>query len=127
MEKQDLKNAIVAHIKSRSGKADLLRLVLGEVEKYEYQGKTVAVDQVIRKIIDSNNQCIAMRPDVKLEEENNFLKTLLPNYLSVVELKEKLGPLGLEKSGASIGKAIKYLKANGLDFLPEDVKKAIND
>ena len=70
---------------------------------------------------------MAARADQKLEDENVFLKSLLPNYMSVVELKEKLSPLNLEKSGASVGKAISYLKANGLSFLPEDVKKAIQD
>lgn len=127
MNKQDLKDMIVKSIKERNGKADLLRLILGEYEKYEYQGKAATVEQIARKLIVSNNECLAARADQKLEDENVFLKSLLPNYMSVVELKEKLSPLNLEKSGASVGKAISYLKANGLSFLPEDVKKAVQD
>lgn len=127
MNKQDLKHLIVEHIKKRTGKADLLRLIMGEYEKYEYQNKPVTVEQIARKLITSNNECLAARADAKLEDENLFLKSLLPNYMSVIELKEKLLPLGLEKSGASVGKAISYLKANGLAFLPEDVKKAVQD
>lgn len=127
MNKQDLKNLIVKSIKERNGKADLLRLIMGEYEKYEYQNKPVTVEQIARKLITSNNECLAARADQKLEEENLFLKSLLPNYMSVVELKEKLSPLNLEKSGASVGKAISYLKANGHSFLPEDVKRAVQD
>ena len=127
MNKDELKNMIDSHVRSRSERVSLLKLIYAEVEKTEHTKQVATVEQVIRKLIESNNVCLAARADENLETENKFLKTLLPNYLSVVELKEKLEPLGLEKSGASIGQAIKFLKANGLSFLPEDVKKAINE
>jgi hypothetical protein len=126
VEKEQLKKLIVQHLKEKTGRASVLRLVLAEYEKYEHAKKPVLVEQVIRKLIASNNECLSVRLDAKLEEENLFLKTLLPNYLSVAELRDKLEPLGLEKTGASMGKAISYLRSNGLCFLPEDVKEAIN-
>lgn len=114
MDKQQLKNMIVEHVKARSCNTSLLKLVLSEFETREFAGDKVTVDQIIRKLIDSNNQCLAIRNDEKLENENFFLKSLLPNYLSVIELRNKLEPLGLDSSGASVGKAIKFLTSNGL-------------
>ena len=88
----------------------------------------VTVDQVIRKVIENNNTCIKARKDENLEKENDFLKTLLPSYLTVAELKCKIESLGLQGAdGKNMGQAVKYLKSNGLAFLPEDLKLALND
>lgn len=127
MNKQDLKNLIVDNVKRRTGKAGILRLVLGEYEKYEYYKNPVTVEQVVRKLIESNNQCLASRYQPDLVEENDFLKTLLPSYLTADEIRDKIKALELDKSDKSVGKAISYLKSTGLAFLPEDVKKVIEE
>jgi len=124
MNIDNLKDLILQHVKSKSNKVSLLKFLAGEYERLNYSNSTT-VEQVIRKAIENNNICLAAREDEKLKEENSFLKTLLPNYLSVAELKSAVGHLNLDNSGASVGKAIKYLKSNGLAFLPEDVKKAL--
>lgn len=125
MEKQDLKNLIVEHVKNKTGRANVLKLVLAEFEKLEMAKAKVTTDQIVRKLIESNNECLSHRKDDALESENLFLKSLLPSYMSVAELRKELEPLGLDSSGASIGKAVKFLRANGLQFLPQDVKEAL--
>ena len=125
MNKEELTDLIETHVRSRSEHVGLLKLILGEFQSSEHSKSPRTIDQIVHKLIDSNHQCFAARPDEKYTKENDFLKTLLPNYMSVAELRDELSPLGLEKAGASIGKAVQYLKANGLSFLPADVKKAI--
>jgi hypothetical protein len=124
MNIDNLKDLILQHVKAKSDKVSLLKFLAGEYERLNYSNSTT-VEQVIRKAIENNNTCLAAREDEKLKLENDFLKTLLPNYLSVAELKSAVVHLNLDSTGASVGKAIKYLKANGLAFLPEDVKKAL--
>lgn len=127
MNKDQFKDLILKHVKARSEYVSLLKYILGEYESQEFNGKEYTVEQAIRKTIANNNECIKLSggTDSKSLKENEFLKTLLPNYLSVAELKNEIGPLNLDKSGASVGKAIKHLKANGLAFLSEDVKTAV--
>lgn len=135
MNIDNLKDLILQHVKAKSDKVSLLKFLAGEYERLNYiniaseyerlYSNATTVEQVIRKAIENNNTCLAAREDENLKIENDFLKTLLPNYLSVAELKSAVGHLNLDSSGASVGKAIKYLKANGLAFLPEDVKKAL--
>ncbi len=124
MTESDLKKLILEHVKASSEYVSILKFVLGEFESDKFKNKAT-VEQIIRRTIDSNNQCLALGYRESLEKENQFLKTLLPNYLSVDELRIAVAPLGLDKSGASMGKAIKYLKTNGMAFLPEDLKKVI--
>jgi hypothetical protein len=124
MNIDNLKDLILQHVKARSDKVSVLKFLAGEYERLNYSN-SVTVEQIVRKAIDNNNTCLAAREDENLKIENDFLKTLLPNYLSVAELKSAVGHLNLDSTGASVGKAIKYLKSNGLAFLPEDVKKAL--
>lgn len=128
MNKENLKNLINESRRKQDSKSiALLTFILGEFEAQEIKGNKVAVDQIVHKAIESNRQCNEARPDPKYEEENNFLKSLLPSYLSVAELNTHLKPLGLDSSGKSMGAAIKYLRSNGLEFLPEDVKTALTN
>jgi hypothetical protein len=125
MQKEDLKKKIVESVKNKDGNSSLLKFLLSEYERQEFAGNKVTVEQIVRKCIASNNECIALRNDENLAKENEFLKTLLPNYLTIDELRSKLEPLGLDSSGKSIGQAIKYLKANGLNYINEDIVLAL--
>lgn len=127
MTKEQFKDLILQHVKAKSEYVSLLKYILSEYEKQEFNGKEYTIEQALRKTIANNNECINLSggADSKSLKENEFLKTLLPSYLSVAELKDHLTELKLDKSGASIGKAIKHLKANGLLYLPEDVKTAV--
>lgn len=127
MNKDQFKDLILQHVRARSEYVSLLKYILGEYEKQEFSGKEYTIEQALRKTIANNNECINLSggTDSKSLKENEFLKTLLPNYMSVAELKNELVDLKLERSGASVGTAIKHLKANGLLFLPEDVKRAV--
>ena len=128
MNVDSLKNLInEARRQQNRESLSLLSFLLGEYERNVMANNKVTVDQIVRKTIESNSICLAARADEKLEVENSFLKTLLPSYASVAELREHLGPLGLDKSGASVGKAIVYLRSNGIDFLPSDVKDALSE
>ena len=85
----------------------------------------VTVEQIVRRTISDNNICLESRNDTNLVEENEFLRNLLPQTLSVAELRTHLEPLNLGNDGKSIGQAIKYLRSNGLEFLNEDIKIAL--
>lgn len=126
MQESDLRKLILEHTKASSKYTSLLKFVLGEFQNDVDKNKST-VEQIIRRTINSNNECLSIRYDEKIEAENEFLKTLLPNYMSVEELRSVVATLGLDKTGASVGKAIKYLKTNGMSFLPEDVKKAVTE
>lgn len=126
MNESELRDLLTQHVKLKSGRASIIRLILCEFQA-RAESQPVAIDQIVHKIIERNNECLSFRQDAGLVEENEFLKTLLPSYLSVAELREHLKPLGLDNTGASVGKAVKYLRSNGLSFLPADVKKAVEN
>ena len=114
-----------ARLSKDSFKVELLKLVLGEYERLEYAGQKPLFENVITKLVQSNKECLAQRNDDKLQKEVELLESYLPKYLSVDELRVLLNPLGLDSSGQSIGKAIKWLKENQFAFKNEDVKVAL--
>jgi GTPase Era involved in 16S rRNA processing len=120
MEKEQLRELIVQNVKQKTGRADILKLVLAEHERTGSE-----IDKVMKKITKSNNECLSMRKDEKLESENVFLNSFLTKYATVLQLAEELRPLGLDSSGPSRGKAIKHLKSSGLLLFNEDVEDAI--
>jgi hypothetical protein len=121
MTKKELKALIDQARRAQAQELSLLTFLLGEIENQQEKNKNVTEDQVIRKVIASNNECLAARPDDKIEAENEYLKKLLPQALTVAQLRDILSPLGLDDSGKAVGQAIKYLRSNGLSYVNDDV------
>jgi hypothetical protein len=127
MTPENIKNLINESRRKQDTKSvALLTFLLGEYELQSSKNANVAMDQIIHKAIESNQVCLAARYDEKLVDEVAFFSSLLPNYLSVAELNEYIKPLELDNTGKAMGSAIKYLKANGLSFRNEDLKKALD-
>lgn len=125
MTKKELKGLIDQARRAQAQELSLLTFLLGEIEAQQEKNKNVTEDQVIRKVIETNNVCLAARPDDKLEAENEYLRNLLPDTLTVAQLRDILAPLGLDDSGKAVGQAIKHLKANGLAYENESIKLAL--
>lgn len=127
MNIDNLKNMINESRRKQDSKSvSLLSFLLGEYESQINRGNKVTVEQVIRHTISDNNICLESRNDTNLIEENEFLKTLLPSYLTVAQLRDILTPLQLGNDGKSIGIANKHMKATGLNYLPETIKEALS-
>lgn len=126
MNVDNLKNLInEARRQQNRESLSLLSFLLGEYERNVMANNKVTVEQIVRRTISDNNICLESRNDTNLVEENEFLRNLLPQTLSVAELRTHLEPLNLGNDGKSIGQAIKYLRSNGLEFLNEDIKIAL--
>jgi len=128
MNNSDLKNLLnESRRKQDPLQVALLSFLLGEFELQNSKNSNVTVDQIVYKAIENNQTCLEARHDEKLVAENQFFSSLLPNYLSVAELRGHLGPLNLGSDGKSMGAAIKHLRANGLDFRNSDIKFALDN
>jgi hypothetical protein len=128
MTPENIKNLINESRRKQDTKSlALLTFLLGEYELQSSKNANVAMDQIIHKAIESNQVCLKARADEKLVEENEFFSSLLPNYLSVAELREHIKPLGLGTDGKAMGAAVKYMKTNALSYRNDDLKKALTD
>lgn len=131
MLQETLKTEIVAAVKSgQEIKRDILKLTLSEAQrlnKYDDQ----SLINIIKKLIESNNEILKYGHDVKLVKENEILKRFLPATLSKEQIKEKLRPIHpallSAKGGQSIGIALKYLRGEGLSFNNSDIKEIIEE
>jgi uncharacterized protein YqeY len=66
--------------------ASILTLVLGEYETKEKRGETPDIIQIAKKLIKSNTETMAARPDEKLVAENAVLIQLLPKQMTEDQL-----------------------------------------
>jgi len=128
--RDDVKTAM----KSRDDvRRNILRVVLGDVETQESRtGKALEDEQVhkvIRKIIAGNEEALEARPDDKLVKENEVLNAYLPQLLSQDKILEALKPiegdLKAMQGGQAIGRAIGFLKSEGLAADGKDVTAVV--
>jgi len=128
--RDDVKTAMKAKDDVRR---NILRVVLGDVETQEARtGKTLEDEQVhkvIRKLIESNKEALAARHDDKLVQENTVLEVYLPQLLSQDKILEALKPIENDlkamQGGQAIGRAIGYLKKEGLAADGKDVTAVV--
>ena len=88
--------------------ASILTLVLGEYQTKEKRGDVPDLVSIAQKLIKSNTETMALRPDEKLVTENVVLALLLPKQMTEVELREAI----IVSGAVNMGMVMKYLGAN---------------
>jgi len=127
--KQELKEAMFA---KNEWKKNILRVVLGEVERNQQGNRPVTDEQVvkiIRKIVQSNVETLNNTPEGErkqmLETENAILNELLPKQLTQDEIRAKLQTQSLPPGKAAMGVAMKFFKEQGEFVDGNDVKAVV--
>jgi uncharacterized protein YqeY len=103
---------------------DVLRVALGEVQTEEARRGSAlddaAVEKILRKLIKSNSETIAVAEDPErraaLERENVVLQSFLPKTLGEDDVVAALAPVlddikAAKADGPATGIAMKYLKS----------------
>ncbi len=119
----------------------LLQVIIGEVATQQGRsGKEltdVQIENIIRGIVTKNNESLVMmagkgyeEKEMQIKSENSYLNLLLPQTLTVTEIKIALVSIieslkTANNSGMATGIAVKFCKLNGLKVLGEDVKIAV--
>lgn len=97
---------------SLSVRANLLTLVVGECERVSKDADDLTVLSILRKMHNSNVECLKAGPSDKLEQENAFLDQLLeeftPKQLSASQIIQRIS----QNSITNMADAMKWLKAN---------------
>ena len=117
--KAEITQALRDHDEIKKG---ILRTVLGEIQTLEVRNnKSVSDEQavnIIRKLIQTNEEVLKIGPSEKLEKENVILKTLLPQTWSLDQIVTFLNTgdnvskiLQAKSDGQATGEAIKLLKS----------------
>jgi len=121
----------------RTIEKNILRLVVGEVQTLEARGTVLtddAVTAVVRKILKSNEETIALGTNeedkVVLREENAVLQSLLPQTLDVASIVARLSGVAdairaAGNDGQATGIAMKALKEAGAQISGKDVTLAV--
>jgi len=119
---------------------DILRLVLGEVQTAEAREGSVneeKVQKIIRKLIASNEETLALTKDPqaaeKLRKENVILDSLLPKMWTIDDIvkffNNDAAAMAAVKSagndGQATGAAMKSLKAAAAPINGKDVTEAV--
>ena len=134
----DLRNKISA-APFGSVEKNILKVVLGEFQLKATLASVTdeAAYGIVKKLIKGNEETIARMSDTDsrkqgLISENKIMVTLLPQYLSEVEIRQYLESGGLfgeirgaKNEGVGIGMASKYLKTLNKPFENETVRKVI--
>lgn len=101
--------------------ADLLVARNGKVNEQE-------IENIVLKFIKNNNETIAIisRPYI---EENQYMESLIPKFLTKDEIKAALANADVlgKNAGQATGIAVKYLKDLGLKAQGKDVSEAIKE
>lgn len=112
MKNQLKQEFLDARLKRITNKIRTLSVILGDVESEEKRSGKEVDDQFvlgkIKKMIDSNNQCLSKKEDPALMDENEYLNSLLPKQLT----ESELGDIISESNCANVGEVMKYLKTN---------------
>ena len=136
---QEIKQQVLEAMKAKDTLAkDVLRVVQGDIELAETRsGKALSDDEaqkIVRKLIKSNQETLAVNPDAqtaeKLNKEIAILEALLPRTLSVDEIIAALDSVkdGIQAAGndgQATGVAMKHLKPQGLAVDGKDVSEAV--
>lgn len=136
---QTIKNQVIAAMKAKDTLTrDVLRVLQGDIEMHHTRtGQHMTDDEaqkVVRKLIKSNQETLAVKPDAaaveKLNREIAILEALLPRTLSVEEIVAALAPVqddikAAGNDGQATGVAMKHLKPQGLAVEGKDVSAAV--
>jgi len=136
---ETIKKQIIEAMKAKDTLArDVLRVLQGDIEMHHTRtGEHMTEDQaqkVVRKLIKSNNETLAAKPDAaaveKLNKEIVILEALLPRTLGVDEIVAALAPVQSDiqaagNDGQATGVAMKHLKPQDLAVEGKDVSAAV--
>ena len=136
---QQIKKQVIDAMKARDTVAkDVLRVAQGDIELTETRkGQALSEQeeqQIVRKLIKSNQETLAVVQDPaeteKLNKEIAILEALLPRTLSVGEIVAALEPQAeavkaAGNDGQATGVAMKHLKQQGLAVDGKDVSQAV--
>lgn len=116
---------------------DVLKLILGECQQ---QIKGVTEEQannIVKKMIKSNEECLIHLAEgdvrvIRLKEENEILSSLLPQYWTVGQIKDRLVADGINlnsvsSDGQAMGLVMKHLKQIDAPVEGNTVKQAISE
>jgi uncharacterized protein YqeY len=114
-----LKENLKLAIKTNSNNKEILRVIIGEIDRLPNLPTTQEIYKLIRKFIQNNEETIQLSKNElitqKLIEENNYMNSLLPTQLSQEEIINKLEEIKSEimnakSEGQAVGIAMKFLK-----------------
>lgn len=119
-----------------SKERDLLKLILGDLQ--QKSARSSVNDEtgygIVRGIINANEENIRhLKGDSRADSyksENDYLKALLPNYLTFDEILSHLGDLmesiiSSQNDGKATGIAVQYFKSNDLKVQGDVVKEVV--
>lgn len=114
---------------------NVLSVVLGDCDTYKARHGSITdeqVEKIIRKLIENNQDSLTKRADCALEQENAFLKTILPKSLSKEEIRVSLNEIidsikEAKSTGMATGIAMKFLKSKDLKASGTDVSSLVEE
>ena len=117
---------------------EILRVAVGEITteaaRPGRKGSDDEVEAILRKLIKSNEESLAVGPSAEreavLRQEIGILSTFLPKSLSVDEIVAALSPVveavrAAGNDGQATGVAMKHLKSSGAVVSGKDVTEAV--
>ena len=124
---------LAARKENNKVKVSILRLVVSEYELEINRGNKPVVENIIRKIVQSNNDTIALGRDTNAQKlvellsvENGILLSFLPRYLSKEEIQNHLHETKFgDNFNQAMGTAIRYFKDNNLPVEPKTVREVL--
>ena len=104
-----------ALVKKQDPNANILKVVLGELQRSQKLPDDTTCYNTIRKIISNNEETLKYVPKQELVDENAFLRILLPAELTKIQIEEILSCVVIDivnakSEGQAIGLSMKLLK-----------------
>lgn len=134
---EQVKQRMFQAIKAGSSvEKEILRTAIGEVTRTGDEATDERVTLVLRKLVKSNQETLAIATDpaqrAALEQEIAVLETFLPKSLSAEELRVLLEPVAAQiraapGPGPAMGIAMKFLKSTGSVAESRDVQSALTE
>ena len=135
----EIRSRMKAAMKARAVvEKEILRVAIGEITTEEARHSEplddAAVEKILRKLVKSNRDTLALTEDAEqravLEQENTVLESLLPKSLSADEITTMLANIAPQiaaagNDGQATGLAMKHLKAGGAQVEGKDVAAAV--
>lgn len=132
--RSDIRTAMLSRDELRK---NVLRVVVGEVQRKTGAESDEDVIRVIKKLIEGNNESISYNKDSRaLTIENEILSTYLPEMWTVERIKMHFSVLsdttifdivGAKNEGAAMGIAMKSLKSRNASVESKDVKTVVQE
>jgi len=133
---EKIKNDLLLARKSKDEiRSSILRLVVSEYELDINRGNKPIIDNVIKKIIQSNNEVIEVSKDLPspnlnmldiVDKENVILKSYLPTYLTEQEVHNYLDQIELtDNFGKNMGILVKFFKTKDIAVEPTVLRSVL--